>query len=42
MNAILAILSITSAVASLMVWIEMHAPQGYEDSKGFHFGDEPE
>lgn len=41
MTTFLIILGVTSAIASIMVSVELRAPRGYEDESGFHYGEEP-
>jgi len=41
MTAILFLLAGAVINALVMLWVERCSPQGYEDERGFHFGDEP-
>ena len=41
MTALFAIFTLGIFVVALMAWVELRAPQGYEDDSGFHLGEEP-
>ena len=33
---------LAAAIAAFMFWLAYTAPLGYEDQKGFHYGEPPE
>ena len=41
MHLVVFFTSIPLASGLFMLWLESHAPEGYEDEHGFHFGPEP-